>query len=223
MGRRLHEVPLNEFGERIGGSEPLADDAADKDSMVLVAALKRRDAGAFELLVRGFSPKLLAVARRLTGNHEDAQDCVQEAFLAVHRKIDDFEERAALGTWLHRIVVNAAISKIRARQRGTAESIEDLQPRYDRYGHTVGPSTITELSADQLLERAETSQAVRKAIDGLPPTYRAIVLLRDIEGYDTREVAELLGLNPGAVKTRLHRARTALKTLLEPLFRRDGA
>ncbi len=214
---------MNESVKPIGGPEPSARGTADEDTMSLVAALKRQDAGAFESLVRGFSPKLLAVARRLTGNHEDAQDCVQEAFLAVHRKIDDFEERAALGTWLHRIVVNAAISKIRAGQRGAAESIEDLQPRYDRYGHTVGPSTITDLSADQLLERAETSRAVRKAIDGLPPTYRAIVLLRDIEGYDTREVAELLGLNPGAVKTRLHRARTALKTLLEPLFRRDGA
>lgn len=187
----------------------------------LVAALKRGDKAAFETLVRRYAPRLYPVARRFTGNHQDAQDCLQEAFLQVHRKIDQFEGRAALGTWLHRIVINAALSAIRAR-RDDEESLDALQPQFDRFDLLIGPTNEPPATAEDLLQRAGTQRAVRRAIDQLPASYRSVLLLRDIEGYDTRETAALLGIGVSAAKVRLHRARMALKALLEPLFREDG-
>ena len=205
-------VALNELRPR---PFAVAETGVDDES-VLVAALKRDNAEAFETLVRMSASRLLAVARRFTGNDEDARDCVQEAFLAVHSKIADFEERSSLSTWLHRIVVNAALSRLRAKQRRPEESLDELMPRDDRYGYLIG--SPPEHSAEELLERVRTENAVRGAVDQLPADYRAVLLLRDLEGYDTREVSELLGINPGAVKTRLHRARAALRALLEPIL-----
>lgn len=195
--------------------EPEAEEAE------LIAALKRQEAGAFEELVRAYAPRLLPVARRFTGNDPDAQDCLQDAFLQVHRKIGQFEGRSALGTWLHRIVVNAALSRVRAR-RDNEESLDALLPRYDRFELLIGPTMERPISADQLLAREDTRRAVRQAIDQLPASYRSVLLLRDIEGYDTQETAELLGISVAAAKVRLHRARLALKSLLEPLVREEG-
>ncbi len=191
------------------------------ESEALVDALKRGDEAAFKTLVRRYAPRLYPVARRFTGNHQDAQDCLQEAFLQVHRKIDQFEGRAALGTWLHRIVINAALTAIRAR-RNDEESLDALQPEFDRFDLLIGPTVEPPASAEDLLQRAGTRRAVRQAIDQLPASYRSVLLLRDIEGYDTRETAALLGIGVSAAKVRLHRARMALKALLEPLFREEG-
>ncbi len=191
------------------------------ESEALVDALKRGDEAAFKTLVRRYAPRLYPVARRFTGNHQDAQDCLQEAFLQVHRKIDQFEGRAALGTWLHRIVINAALTAIRAR-RDDEESLDALQPQFDRFDLLIGPTVEPPASAEDLLQRAGTRRAVRQAIDQLPASYRSVLLLRDIEGYDTRETAALLGIGVSAAKVRLHRARMALKALLEPLFREEG-
>ncbi len=199
------------------------EETVDARATPLVEALKRQDATAFETLVRSYAPKLLAVAKRFTSNEADAQDCVQETFLAVHRKIQDFEERASLGTWLHRIVVNAALTRLRTRQREAEESLDNLLPKFDADGFLIGPTRMPPLSADDLLERADTKRTVRTAIDQLPPGYRSVLLLRDIEGFSTQEVADALDIKPGTVKTRLHRARAALKTLLEPIFREDTA
>ena len=191
------------------------------ESRALVDALKRGEEAAFKTLVRRYAPRLYPVARRFTGNHQDAQDCLQEAFLQVHRKIDQFEGRAALGTWLHRIVINAALTAIRAR-RNDEESLDTLQPQFDRFDLLIGPTVEPPASAEDLLQRAGTRRAVRQAIDQLPASYRSVLLLRDIEGYDTRETAALLGIGVSAAKVRLHRARMALKALLEPLFREEG-
>ena len=199
------------------------EETVDAQATPLVEALKRQDATAFEALVRSYAPKLLAVARRFINNEADAHDCVQETFLAVHRKIQDFEERASLGTWLHRIVVNAALTRLRASKRQAEESLDSLLPKFDTDGYLIGPTSMAPLSADDLLERADTKRTVRTAIDQLPPGYRSVLLLRDIEGFSTQEVADALDIKPGTVKTRLHRARAALKTLLEPIFREDTA
>ncbi len=186
-----------------------------------IAALKRQDADAFRRLVREYAPKLFPVARRFTGNDQDAQDCLQDAFLQVYRKIDQFEGRSALGTWLYRIVVNAALSRVRSR-RDNEESLDALMPQYDRFDLLIGPTAEPPISAEELLARESNRQAVRKAIDQLPASHRSVLLLRDIEGYDTQETAEMLGISVAATKVRLHRARLALKSLLEPLFREDG-
>ena len=193
------------------------------DEKQLVARLRAGDDASYERLVRTYGGRMLAVARRLVRNEEDARDCIQEAFLQAFRHIDKFEERASLGSWLHRIVVNAALMKIRARERRREDSLEDLLPQFDADGHRLEPEAELGVSAETLLERAETREAVRRAIDQLPEGYRNVLLLRDIEGYDTAEAAAVLGLTAGAVKTRLHRARAALKSLLAPIIQGEGA
>jgi len=188
---------------------PLDGDAA------LVARLRAGDAQAFEMLVRQHGGRMLATARRMMPNEDDARDVVQEALLSAFRSIQAFEGAARLSTWLHRIVVNAALMKLRSRRRRREESIEELLPRFDEDGHFAEPVAPWEAEAEALLEGRETRAMVRRAIDRLPENYRTVLVLRDIEELDTEETAAALGIQPNAVKTRLHRARQALRTLLE--------
>ncbi len=180
--------------------------------------LKRGDSAAFEKAVREHAGWMLAVARRITNCNEDGADCVQEAFSIAHQKIAGFEGRSTLKTWLHRVVVNQALMKLRKRRRHPEESIDDLMPDFDDNGFLIGPIQITDETAEELLSKKEVAEKVRSAIDELPETYRTILLLRDIEELSTAETAALLEIDEGAARTRLHRARTALKKKLEPVF-----
>ena len=192
------------------------------DESDILVRLRAGDAGAYEELVRAHGGRMLAVARRLVRNQSDAEDCVQEAFLNAFQNIDRFEGRAGLGTWLHRIVVNAALGRIRTRTRRAEGSIEDLLPEFDADGIRMDGEPSGGNLPESILESAEIRQHVRGRIDALPESYRNVLLLRDIEGYDTDETATFLGMTSGAVKTRLHRARAALKTLLERVVREGG-
>lgn len=199
--------------EREGGGLP-ADQAA------LLARLRAGDADAFEKLVRDFGGRMLAVTRRFLVNEEDSQDAVQEAFLSAFRALDRFEGNSQLGTWLHRIAVNAALMKLRTRKsRPQEQSAEELLPQFKDDGHQASPASGWVGDGLSALEKKETRQLVRQSIDRLPENYRTVLLLRDIEEKDTEETAELLGMTPNAVKTRLHRARQALRTLLDPHLR----
>jgi RNA polymerase sigma-70 factor (ECF subfamily) len=185
----------------------------------LVARLQRGDDSAFEAIVRTHSGRLLSVARRFLGNNEDAQDAVQDAFIRAYKAIHTFEARAQLHTWLHRILVNTALMKLRERRRRPTESIEDLLPSYSTDGHQAVASRDW---SDAVLERKETAAIVREAIERLPDQYREVLVLRDIEEKDTAEVAALLGASSNAIKVRLHRARQALRTLLDREFAVKG-
>lgn len=189
----------------------------------LLGALRRGEEKAFEGLVRSFGPRLLSVARRFLRDEEDARDAVQEGFLSAYRSIGSFQGGSQISTWLHRIVVNACLMRLRTRQRRPEESIEELLPRFAEDGHQVDPTPEWEGSAEELLARRETREMVREAIDRLPESYRSVLLLRDIEEFSTEEAARLVGVTENAVKIRLHRARQALRTLLEPQFRRAAA
>ena len=196
-------------------SQPAApDDAA------LIAALRAGDERAFEQLVRVFGGRLLTVARRLVRDEEDARDAVQTAYLNAFRALPDFAGDSQLATWLHRIVVNAALMKLRARRRRPEESIEALLPAFLEDGHHVEQFADWAAPADVLLERQETRATVRECIDQLPDQYRTVLVLRDIEGLSTHDVAELMSMTPSAVKVRLHRARQALSTLLRRHYAR---
>ena len=195
---------------------PNTDDASARSAdSLLVERLKRGDADAFETLVRTHSGRLLSVARRFLSNEQDAQDAVQDAFIRAFRAIGGFQERAQLRTWLHRIVVNSALMKLRERRRKPEEPIDDLLPTFVSDGHRAG---APEEWGDAIFERKETAQVVRDAISRLPEQYRTVLLLRDIEERDTAETAALLETTPNAVKVRLHRARQALRTLLAREF-----
>ena len=193
-----------------------ADTDARAADAALLAALRARAPGAYEQLVRTHGGRLLAVARRLLTSEEDARDAVQEAFLNAFRNIDRFEGQALLSTWLHRIVVNVSLLKLRSRKRRPEESLDHLLPAFRDDGHFAERFESGSEPADQRLAREEEQAAVRAAIDELPEHYRTILLLRDIEGIGTQDVADQLGISPNAVKLRLHRARQALRTLLAP-------
>jgi len=184
----------------------------------LLARLLAGEEAAFEQMVRAHAGRLLGVARRYLSSEDDARDAVQEAFLAAFRGLDGFQEGARLSTWLHRITVNAALMKLRSRRRRPEEPIEDLLPQFDDRGVSTRFPRQWIGHAHELLERREIREAVRASIDRLPPSYRVVLLLRDIEGWDTHETAGLLDLTPGTVKVRLHRARLALRTLLAARF-----
>lgn len=190
----------------------------------LLAGLRAGEEAAFERLVRRHGPRLLAVARRLLGDEEDARDAVQEAFLAAFRGIDRFAGASQLSTWLHRVVVNAALVRLRRRRRRPEEPIEDLLPAFRPDGHQVDhPSVEWAAPVEQLLERTEVRDLVLRSIERLPETYRRVLILRDVEELPTAEAASLLGVSEGALKVRLHRARQALRGLLDPHLRRGAA
>lgn len=181
----------------------------------MLAGLRRGDDAAYEALVRQNAGRMLAVARRLLRNEEDAQDAVQDAFLSAFQSLDRFEGGSKVSTWLHRIAVNAALMRLRARKARPEEPIDALLPRFADSGHHVDIPAAWPISGEQLVQRHETVLRVRQAIDRLPENYRNVLLLRDIEGLSTDEAARALGVNSNSTKVRLHRARLALRTLLD--------
>lgn len=192
------------------------------DEEGLVSSLRAGDATAYEVLVRMYAGRLTAVARRIMNNEEDARDAVQDAFISAYRSIGSFGGDSRLSTWLHRIVVNACLMKLRSRRRKPEESIEPLLPTFLEDGHHAVRFKAWEDDIHGALERQERRALVRACIARLPETYRTVLLLRDIEGLDGQEAAEVLGVTPNAVKIRLHRARQALRTLLDPHFQGGG-
>lgn len=186
----------------------------------LVAALKAGDDGAAETLVRTHAPWLLNVATRILGDRALAEDCVQETFFNAFRKIQDFEERSSLRSWLRRIVVNQALMKLRSRKAKPETSIDDLQPEFDSSCRIEGPWHYI-ATPDEIFESEDRRALVLAMIEELPESYRIVLKLRDIEEMSTSEVAEILNESEGNVRVRLHRARVALKIMLEPILRGD--
>lgn len=193
-----------------------SDAAGAGSDTELLVRLRAGDEAAYEELVRKETRHLLAVAQRLLRNEEDAQDAVQQAFLSAFRALPTFNGQSRLTTWLHRIVTNAALMKLRRRRRRPEDSIEDLLPKFIEDGHHVEQFSEWSLPADVRMVRRETRAHVREAIEDLPDSYRTVLLLRDIEELSTEETARALGVNPNTVKIRLHRARQALLKLLKP-------
>ena len=194
------------------------------DERESLAQLRAGDEDAFELVVQRYGGRMLATARRFLKNECDAQDAVQEAFASAFRALDKFNGDAMLSTWLHRIVVNAALVQLRSKRRRGEQPLEKLLPRFDQDGEWIDdPVTWTD-TTETILERRDSREMVRRCIERLPEKYRSVLLLRDIEELDTDEAALSLAVSANTVKVRLHRARQALKTLIErePLFRAHG-
>jgi RNA polymerase sigma-70 factor (ECF subfamily) len=193
--------------------------AADEASeALLLERLRAGDEAAYALLVRDFGGRMLAATRRILGNEEDAQDAVQEAFLSAFKALERFHGEAQVSTWLHRIAINAALMKLRSQRRREERDIDELLPRFTENGHHLRAPQSWSEPADDPLVRAETRAVVRRSIDQLPDNYRNALLLRDIEGLDNEELAAQLGITVNAAKIRVHRARQALRTLLDPHF-----
>jgi RNA polymerase sigma-70 factor (ECF subfamily) len=192
------------------------------DEPALLARMQAGDDDAFEACARAYCSRLLVVARRILRNEEDANDAVQDAFLSAFKGISQFKGQAQLGTWLHRIVVNAALGRLRKLQRHPEGSIEDLLPHFGDGEHQSDPPVPWQATPVTAIQKRETRDLVQRCISQLPENYRVVLLLRDIEGLTTDETAQILGTSTAVIKTRLHRARQGLRTLLDPHFRRGN-
>jgi RNA polymerase sigma-70 factor (ECF subfamily) len=172
-----------------------------------------------ERLVRDNIGWMLALAERIVRDRGLAEDAVQEAFVSAFRGLDGFEGRSSLKTWLHRITVNASLTKLRQLNRLAEQPIDDHLPEFDQYGCRIEALWTHLVPLEDVLESEQLRARVTQCMDALPDVYRVVLQLRDIEGYDTKEVAALLGIERNNVKVRLYRARAALKKLLEPVLR----
>jgi RNA polymerase sigma-70 factor (ECF subfamily) len=200
--------------------DTLRVERAQLDEAELLSGMRAGEESCFAQCVERHGPRMMAVARRLLAHEEDAQDAVQDAFLSAFQAIARFDGRSQLGTWLHRIAVNSALGKLRVRRTMAQTAIDDLLPRFKDDGHQLEPAVEWGETAAAVIERSETREVVRRTIEQLPQIYCTVLLLRDVEGLDTEEVARLLDVTCGVIKTRLHRARQALRTLLDGRFRR---
>ncbi len=184
------------------------------DEGELVRRLRAGDEEAFADLVRTYTEPLSCVTQMFFGNSLESVEAVSDVFVAVHRSIDSFNGHAKLGTWLHRIAINCCLMRLRSRRRARQVSFE-TQP-LAMLEAAFANQRATELSGEERLSQAESIAIVRATIAKLPPIYQAVIQLRDLEELDTAETAARLGTNEPVVKTRLHRARLALRALLLP-------
>jgi RNA polymerase sigma-70 factor, ECF subfamily len=181
----------------------------------LLERLRLGQPGAAEQLIATYGDRAYRLAIRVTGNEQDAEEVVQDALWAVVRKIATFRGDSAFGSWLYRIVANAAYQKLRGRQRrGRELSLDEVLPLFDESGCHVAPIADWSPRVGNPEIQAELRTALTSAIDELPAAYRAVLVLRDVEGRSTREIANTLGISVPLVKTRVHRARLFLRKRL---------
>jgi len=170
----------------------------------------------FETLVSRYETKVHNLAMRLTRNSEDAEEVLQDVFVTVYRKISGFEGKAKFSSWLYRITVNASFMKLRKRKQDKSVSLDDMLPHLQN-------KAITQRNAfgarcDSLAMNNEIREALEGAIDKLPEEYKAVFVLRDIDGLSNKEVGEILSLSIPAVKSRLHRSRLMLRKKLKRFY-----
>lgn len=195
--------------------ETAADDPAE------VPPPSNREATA--LFVRVNIGWMLHLARRYLRDAPLAEDAVQNAFANIFAKSGQFEGKSNIRRWMRRILVNEALMLLRKRRSLNEDKrIDRLLPKFDRNDCRIEDPWSDLATPEQLLMTKESRQLVLRAINDLPDAYRTVLLLRDIEERTTAEVADALDISEANVKVRLHRARAALKTLLEPQMRKGG-
>ncbi len=177
----------------------------------LLENLRRGDRRSQEFLVRHHGPKILAVAKRYMGNEDDAADVFQEAFMRIFNGIENFEGRSSLLHWMRCVAVRVCLTNLRKIKNRKELCFEDWCEQ-DVAG--TSPAPVVSCSVENTVEELEVNAYVRDAVDSLPETYRAILLLRDFLGASTMEAAETLAIEPNAARVRLHRARNALRDSL---------
>jgi RNA polymerase sigma-70 factor (ECF subfamily) len=182
----------------------------------LVAACRRGDTSAFECLVLRHQHMLFNVALRMTGIHDDAADVVQDAFVAAWSKLADFRGEARFSTWMTAIVINLSRNRIRQRTASEKRSAYSLNaPLPDADGEMLPDPPGMGLSVLEQMEEAEVRQMVRRCIDALDSGFREVLVLRDMQEMSYEEVGSALNLREGTVKSRLFRARDAIKECLK--------
>ena len=188
------------------------------DEARVLERLREGDPGALQALMAEYGGRVYRLAWGITRDQGDAEEVVQDVFLTIAQKSSTFEGRAAFGSWIYRVTTNAALNKRRGKRREVETSLEEYLPSYEPDGHRAGDRSF--LLADwsqnpeaELLS-GEARRTLERALDALPETYRAVLVLRDVEELGNEEVAAMLGESVASVKSRLHRARMALREQL---------
>lgn len=179
----------------------------------LVREFKAGSTPAFEELVSRYQAKAYNLAMRFVRSQQDAEEVLQDVFTTLYRKADSFQGKSAFSSWLYRIVVNCAYMKIRKRKQEQAVAVEDLTT----LPHTPSNSEYRERS-DFAAMNGELRESLERAISELPEQYRAVFVLRDVDGLSNQEVGEILELSLPAVKSRLHRSRIMLREVLKDTY-----
>jgi RNA polymerase sigma-70 factor, ECF subfamily len=194
----------------------------DLSDPILVEKIKNGDYQAFEALVTRYESKVYRLAIRMLRNQQDAEDALQETFLQVHRGLPGFEGRSAFSTWLFRLATNVCLMKIRHRETEPSKllPLEDYLPRQD--SGEIPQMVDWTIRPEEALLSKESREKMMEPLEKIPPEYRAVFILRDMEGFSNAETGESLGISIAAVKSRLHRARLALRGLLSNYFEKEA-
>lgn len=177
--------------------------AGRADEMALVERCRQGDLGAFEEIYRAHAGRLYSLTCRMLGNPADAEDLLQDVFLAAHRKLDSFRGESALGTWLYRLATNLCLDHLRSRA-GRSSQVTD----------SLDDEPLADATSRGLADRAVTRMDLERALAQLPEGCRAAFVLHDVQGLEHREVAEILGIAEGTSKSQVHKARLRLRALL---------
>lgn len=185
----------------------------------LIQQIKEGNHRALETIFNRHLKNVYRQACKIVENEADAEEVVQDVFLTIHKKANFFRGQAAFSTWLYRLTVNAALTKLRRRKKGEEVFLDDYLPRFRQDGHhEVRPVVDWSEGIDELLARTELQRTVRQAIDMLPPLDKSVLVMSDLDGVPNREIGDTLGLSLQAVKARLHRARLFLRGKLAVHF-----
>jgi RNA polymerase sigma-70 factor, ECF subfamily len=195
---------------------------SETDDRTLLDKAVAGDAGALEALMTRHAGRVYRLAYGITRNPADAEEVVQDVFLTVVRKGGSFEGQATLATWMYRVTMNAALNRRRGKRRELEVSLEEHLPTYTEDGHRAGDRSdlLVDWSStpEEWVLSGESRRVLENAIDSLPDHYRAVLVLRDVEELSNEEVASIVGDSLASVKSRLHRARMALREQLTRHF-----
>jgi RNA polymerase sigma-70 factor, ECF subfamily len=202
----------------------MSDEAVKQEDRQLVERAQGGDIGAFEALVEAHRDKVYGLSLRMTRSEADAAEITQDTFLSAYQHLKEFRGDAAFGSWVHRIAANNALMRLRHRRVVQAVEGEPQGPEFTERGSlSLYPAQDWSRSAEGRILDAELGQAIQEATDRLPEGYREVFLLKDVEGLSYEQIAEVTGDSIAAIKSRLHRARLALRDAIDRFYNQGEA
>ena len=201
------------FGYNENVSEEKGGTPVEEQELECIRRCQQGDPQAFEEIVKLYEKRIYNLSFRMMGNHEDANDLAQEAFIRVYHSIEQFRGDARFSTWLYRIATNVCLDELRKRSRRQTESLDEPVPTAD--GEVLREIPDWANNPEEELDRSEIQNMVQRGIQALPDEQRTALILRDLQGHTYEEIAEILDISLGTVKSRINRGRMALKGLFE--------
>jgi RNA polymerase sigma-70 factor (ECF subfamily) len=201
----------------------MSDEVAREEDRQLLARAQDGDVSAFEALVDAHRDKVYGLALRMTRSDADAAEITQDTFLSAYQHLKEFRGDAAFGSWVHRIAANNALMRLRHRRVAQAAEQELQGPEFTERGSLAEyPLSDWSRDAEEKALDAELGTAIQQAADQLPQGYREVFLLKDVEGLSYEQISEVTGDSIPAIKSRLHRARLALREAIDAFYNRDS-